>query len=255
MANLLAKCGLQEARGYNSRLIRIRETVSKKGKEQKTKDMVYLNLYLDGSEEESLSEVIQNGVGIADVVTVEDWNSIPNNLTIPESMSEGVLQTFVDYEDRFDALNELPKEFRVIARLPKSTKGYDVFSLAQECKSHPNLRFTGNTMLMVEGLKVGRFDAGDLFSRQKANPDCSVSDIFDDLEEVELGSLEGIEEGSSPKTRRTATGKSKPKAGMDEFVDLDDVTKKASSKSKTKPKAPTKADLRRKLLAARGARR
>lgn len=244
MSIILANCSIDEARKYESRLIRPRRSVNKRGREVVIKDLVYLNVDHDDSSTESLSEVLQKGIGAADVVTIEDIDFLSGVQEIPEKY-KGFVHLFVDYEDRTKAVQDSHEGVRVISRLPENTREYDIFELAGECEQYEGkLRFTGNTLLKVEGLKIGRFDEGDL-PRLKDTPGVSVSTAFDGFEEAQLDELEGIEETSRPKAARS---RRKPKSsGSISLVDLDE-----KPKSPPKPKKLTRSQLRVRLMANRG---
>lgn len=252
MVKLLADCTVEDARKYNSRLVRPRRSVNKKGKETVSKDIVYLNVVYDEDSTESLSEVLQKGIGVADVLTVKDLDAFSGVREVPEELHNRV-QVFVDYDERVDALKSIPAGVRVIAELPKETRNYDIFKLAEECTSSAGaLRFVGNVMLRTDGLKIGRFDEGEL-PGLKDLPGASVSSKFDEFEEVNLEDLSGVEEGSKPKALRTSTTKSRNSNQSIGLIDLDEEDhpiKKAPKKSK-----PTKSSLRVGLLANRGGKR
>lgn len=202
---LLASCSLEQARGFNGKLVIPNE-------DSKRPDKVYLNVEYsesDGSTEQFLERVSELDKSLvkcvsfpekyAGVLVSEDWKGRVFVYTTLDTVVQGV-----NYpeSDGVISLIRLDEDYPSEKYIPT------LRDLARVCENHPNVRFIGGNLLGVEGLRIGRFDNG----KDKMPP--VFKDIYDTFVEVRLDDLEGLTE-IVKKTRKKAEsgegGKKKPR--------------------------------------------
>lgn len=119
---------------------------------------------------------------------------------------------------------------------------YTLRSLVKICETDSRIRFTGADMMLVPGLRVGRFDASDIKgSRPKYKTVATVSSGFEPVEVVDLDSLDGVVESKVYLAKRRPSSRKKVSTsvlGTSDVVDVSEPegTAKASP-NKQKPKA------------------
>lgn len=202
---LLASCSLEQARGFNGKLVIPNE-------DSKRPDKVYLNVEYsesDGSAEQFLERVSELDKSLvkcvsfpeeyAGVLVSEDWKGRVFVYTTLDTVVQGVNYPESDGVISLIRLDEDYPSEKYISTLR---------DLARVCENHPNVRFVGGNLLGVEGLRIGRFDNG----KDKMSP--VFKDIYDTFVEVRLDDLEGLTE-IVKKTRKKAEsgegGKKKPR--------------------------------------------
>lgn len=196
---LLASCSLEQAKGFNGKLVIPNE-------DSKRPDKVYLNVEYseeDGTTEEffkkvsmidrSLVKCVSFPVEYAGVEVPEEWrgrsfvytdlDTVAGDASYPES--EGVV-----------SLVRLGNDF------PSDKYKANLRTLVEVCEKFPSVRFMGGNLLGVEGLRVGRFEEG----KEKMSP--AFRDIYDIFVEVRLDDLDGLTE-IVKKTRKRAEGSEK----------------------------------------------
>lgn len=202
---LLASCSLEQARGFNGKLVIPNE-------DSKRPDKVYLNVEYsesDGSAEQFLERVSELDKSLvkcvsfpeeyAGVLVSEDWKGRVFVYTTLDTVVQGV-----NYpeSDGVISLIRLDEDYPSEKYIPT------LRDLARVCENNPNVRFVGGNLLGVEGLRIGRFDNG----KDKMSP--VFKDIYDTFVEVRLDDLEGLTE-IVKKTRKKAEsgegGKKKPR--------------------------------------------
>lgn len=189
---LLASCTLEQAMGFNGKLVIPNE-------DEKKPDKVFLNVEYsdsDGSVEDFFTKVSSLGknvrcvsfpVGVVSSVPEEWKNRVFIKNTIDEVM-QGLNHTEIPgVVDLVHLDSDYPcKKYKLTLR--------DLVSI---CEEHPSVRFYGGNLLAVEGLRIGRFEEG----KDKSSP--VFKDIYDTFVEVNLNDLDGLKEIVS-KTRKKA---------------------------------------------------
>lgn len=241
MGKYLAACSLSEARGYSGKLYRVTEKVNKSGKETKTREQVFLNVVVDGSSEEGISEILKSGIGAGSVITVNKDVPLSGIFSIPEDLQNKIFIK-CKYEDLDEVREKSPEGVRILCTVPEKYNMYDLANLSSVDK---RIRFTGNVLMRVPGLSIGRFDAGELTEKSGHGPTSICQDYFDDFEEIDFSEIKNeVTETSAKKPARVR----KPKTSIDVY-DLDKgegTEKKAPAKKKL-----TRAELRKRMLAGR----
>lgn len=200
---LLASCSLEQARGFNGKLVIPNE-------DSKRPDKVYLNVEYnesDGSTEQFLERVSELDKSLvkcvsfpeeyAGVLVPEDWkgrvfvyttlDTVVQDVNYPES--DGVI-----------SLIRLDEDY------PSEKYKPTLRDLVRVCEKHSDVRFIGGNLLGVEGLRIGRFDDG----KEKMSP--VFKDIYDAFVEVRLDDLDGLTE-IVKKTRKKAESREKGTRG------------------------------------------
>lgn len=201
LMELLASCSLEQARGFNGKLVIPNE-------DSKRPDKVFLNVEYTESNgttteffekvstlDRSLVKCVSFPEGYAGVVVPDDWkgrvfvysslDNVVQNPNFPES--EGVI-TLIRLNEDYPCDKYKP----------------NLRDLVSVCSKFDSVRFLGGTLLGVEGLKIGRFEEG----KDKMSP--IFKDIYDTFVEVRLDDLNGLTE-IVKKTRKKAERNEKDK--------------------------------------------
>ena len=190
---LLASCTLEQAMGFNGKLVIPNE-------DEKKPDKVFLNVEYsaeDGSVDDFFSKVstlskntvrcVSFPVGILSSVP-EEWK---NRVFIKNTIDE--IQQGLNYSEVSGAVDLIHLDADYPSKKYKAT----LRDLVSICNEHPSVRFYGGNLLAAEGLRIGRFDEG----KDKSSP--VFKDIYDTFVEVNLNDLDGLKEIVS-KTRKKA---------------------------------------------------
>lgn len=190
---LLASCNLEQAKGFNGKLVIPNE-------DERHPDKVYLNIEYhpeDGSEEEFFKKVSDLNKSLVRCI------SFPSNevsLKVPKEW-EGRVFIYTDVDTLMDPnYVEIENAISLVhldADFPSSKYKLNLKDLVKICENNSSVRFMGGNLLKVEGLRIGRFDEG----KEKMSP--VFKDIYDSFVEVSLNDLDGLKEIVS-KTRKKA---------------------------------------------------
>lgn len=200
---LLASCSLEQARGFNGKLVIPNE-------DSKRPDKVYLNVEYnesDGSTEQFLERVSELDKSLvkcvsfpeeyAGVLVPEDWKGRVFVYTTLDTVVQGV-----NYPESDGVISLI----RLDEDYPSEKYKPTLRDLVRVCEKHADVRFIGGNLLGVEGLRIGRFDDG----KEKMSP--VFKDIYDAFVEVRLDDLDGLTE-IVKKTRKKAESREKGTRG------------------------------------------
>lgn len=211
---LLASCSLEQAKGFNGKLVIPNE-------DSKKPDKVFLNIEYDESVgttseffkrvstlDKNLIKCISFPHGYEGISVPEEWKG---KSFVYTNLDEVVSNPNYTESDGVISLVKLSDDYQ--SKKYKPT----LRDLTAVCEQHTNVRFTGGNLLAVEGLRIGRYDTG----KDKMSP--VYKDIYDTFVEVNLNDLDGLKEIVSKTRKKAEAGESGKKA-------------KVRSKGTSKPK-------------------
>lgn len=202
--HLLASCNVEQSKSFSGTLVLPNE-------DKKTPDKVSLNIVVEDGNTE-VFKVLDKGNEFVTFVEA------PTTFC-PTSFKGRVFNQY--------SLNQLEgglvKPVNDVIDLVKLPEGYcDMLRLKNLTEEMPDIRFIGGKLLGVEGVNIGRTDAG----KDKMSP--VFIDFYDTFLEVDLNDLSGIQE-KVKKTRTKIEGVAKTKVAKG---------KKKSSGEKAERKVP-----------------
>lgn len=182
---LLASCSLEQAKGFNGKLVIPNE-------DSKKPDKVFLNVEYqenDGSVEDFFKSVSELNKGIVKCVSFPAFMA---GVKVPEEWKgKTFINTDIDtvegeaYPNEADGVIDL---VHLDSDFPSNKYKMNLRDLVRFCEKHPSVRVIGGNLLAVRGLRIGRFDSG------KDKMSSVFKDIYDSFVEVNLGDLDGLKE-------------------------------------------------------------
>lgn len=132
--------------------------------------------------------------GLADIVIPEEW---AGRVFVPCKLSDYLEGSYDFYAKGIVSLVYVDEKYD------------DLKTLLDIGNMYKSVRFTGGRFLMVDGLKVGRFEDGSIKSIKGTSPTGVAHGIYDAFTEVRFEDLTGVVE-KPRKIKKTPTRKPRP---------------------------------------------
>lgn len=182
--NILASCSLEESQKYTGVLSIPREDNPNKV------DKVFINVVIEDGDTSILNNLRDN---IKCVTFRGDVDF--SNVEIPENK--------VFLESNFgDDIKEYPGVINLV-RLPNDY--CNMRAVYDLCQSYENVRVIGGNLLNIEGVRIGRYDAG------KEKGSSVYKDVYDQFVEIPISELDNIQEVIKKAKRKLDDGTVKEK--------------------------------------------
>lgn len=232
----LANCSRSEAAELKGTLFEIEERVSAKTKNiTRRKHRVLVNV-----ETKNIVSALEDGLGNAQMVTTS--KTVPY---CPGGMQGRVFQRVP--LDELDMLGKVPTGVVILVEMPDGFS--DMREALRICRELPEARLIGGKLLGIEGVRIGRFDEGDLEGVKFTDKRVFFEGSYDPFVEVDLMDLENIET-DAPKTgairvkrEKVAKAPREPKAPSEPKEPRAPRVTVPKALSKTEKKRQTVADL------------
>lgn len=238
MTTFLAGVDLQKASTISGSLGIPRENITRTGEKKGViYDDILLNLQYGIAEERPLDILLTSNVDFMDNITCVTVNAGYDGLAdliLPEEW-KGRVFVSADLDEYINGTNEIYRP-GIISLIDVSPEHKDLRGLLEIGKLYNNARFVGGRFLMVDGLKVGRFEEGALKGVKGIGPTGVAEGVYDVFTEVDLSELSDV---VAKPVRVKKTPVRKPRL-------ITDKPEKVKNTAPSVPKRPTMRSMQQK---------
>lgn len=230
MTIFLAGVDLQKASSITGPIGIPRENITRSGEVKGViYDDVLLNLEYGVAEERPLDILLNSNVDFMDnvtCVTVDAGYEGLSDMILPEEW-KGRVFVYSDLEEFLNGTNEIYRA-GIVSLIDVSPEHKDLRGLLEIGKLYSNARFIGGRFLMIDDLKVGRFEEGALKGVKGIGPTGVAEGVYDVFTEVKLEELSDVV--SKPRRIKKAAAKK-----VRIFTDSEDRPKNIAPSAPRKP--------------------